>query len=330
MSWSAPSRARARERRCPPRAAPAAPPVRCSLGACCEHQHAVEVIHLVLDHPRLQARGLDRELLAAGSTALTLMCSGRSTSTTTPGQAEAALLGGDQVLLGGPLDPGLTSAVSGASAPAWKTRMRRRMPSCVAARPTPIPSCIRLLMRSTSAARASSNSSTGEATERSTGSPNLTTCASAAVAALEALGIEARGGLGLGRELVLGRIGRVWGWLCHRPFESNGGPRADPSGRRYCGSTSTEIATSPRRAAANRRRDRVAHRRDGGAPLGRLQQQPAAVLAPQPEERRRAEQVDVRSAGARRPARAARPPPRRARSGSGEARPTSISGEKGG
>ena len=55
---------------------------------------AVEVVDLVLDHPRLEPLGLDLELLArARPGRARARCAGRSTSTCTPGQAETALLG---------------------------------------------------------------------------------------------------------------------------------------------------------------------------------------------------------------------------------------------
>ena len=51
---------------------------------------------------------------------------------------------------------GLTTATT-SSSPRWKTKTRWRMPTCVAARPTPRASCISWRMRVTSRARSSSN-----------------------------------------------------------------------------------------------------------------------------------------------------------------------------
>ena len=48
-----------------------------------EDQHPVEVVELVLDHPGLEALGVDRHRLSPGVTASTVTASGRETGTTT-------------------------------------------------------------------------------------------------------------------------------------------------------------------------------------------------------------------------------------------------------
>ena len=72
---------------------------------------------------------------------------------------------------------GFTTTRSSSSS--WKTKRRRRMPTWVAARPTPSASCMTPIIRSVSRASSSSNASTSLARIRSTGSPYWRICDSA-------------------------------------------------------------------------------------------------------------------------------------------------------
>src|SRR5947209_6048388 len=80
---------------------------------------------------------------------------------------------------------GLTSAaISASSSPVSKTNRRCKIPSCVAARPTPLASTISSRIRSTRWRSSSSNVSTGLAAIRRAGSGYWRICAGAALRAL--------------------------------------------------------------------------------------------------------------------------------------------------
>src|SRR5919201_3502895 len=83
---------------------------------------------------------------------------------------------------------GLATAVGVASSPAWKTRSRCMTPSCVAARPTPMASCITSNIRSASRSSSGPKLVTSEARDFSTGSPKVRIWARASARRLRASG----------------------------------------------------------------------------------------------------------------------------------------------
>ena len=106
-------------------------------GGAVEHQDAVEVVELVLEHARLEALGLDGALAGRGRrTRASARAAARSTSTQTSGIDRQP---SSSVSRSSPLhsSTGLTRAGIGASGSARKTKTRCMTPSCVAARPTP-------------------------------------------------------------------------------------------------------------------------------------------------------------------------------------------------
>src|SRR4029077_10041930 len=173
--------------------------------------------------------------------------------------------------------------VGSASEPTWKTNIRRSVPSWVAARPTPIASRIRPIIRSASAARSSSNSVTGEAADLSTGSPNLMTSDRAAER----------------------RSSASWSTPSGSPASRGCSPSSSSTGVGVPSSAMLSSLVAPISLRINVDRDRDLAQgsiTDGGpdgvpdrlhraaAVLG-LEEEAAPVLPAQSEERRRAEQI---------------------------------------
>ena len=138
---------RALARRCRPREAPSALPSagRARCGRSSARRRG--------DRPRAGSpgpRGPDASSENGSpwtSTPRALTWSGRSTSTITPGRlrqpSSAVARSSERHSISG-----LTRTVGSASEPTWKTSIRRSVPSWVAARPTPIASRIRPIIRS--------------------------------------------------------------------------------------------------------------------------------------------------------------------------------------
>ena len=193
---------------------------------------------------------------------------------------------------------GLTTATGSCSGFGWNTNTRRSTPTCVAARPTPRASCIRMIMRSIRRCRSSSKSATSCAFSRSALSPYWRICASAScrrasVSAVELVVVEVvaervvehldhadadgrgRARRGRGRGRARRRSVLPDGSDALRIDVDDGGePRLAQGGR--CG------LQQPRRLRRERPR-----RRGLGDEL-----RPVAVA--QPRQRRRAEQLDAR------------------------------------
>ena len=104
-----------------------------------DDQRAVEVVELVLDDPRRQTLELELHRLAARVRPSIVTSGGRSTGTRT-GPSERQPSSSTSVSPPASAITGLTSTCPRRRR--WKTKRRRRMPTCVAASPTPSASCI--------------------------------------------------------------------------------------------------------------------------------------------------------------------------------------------
>ena len=146
------------------RAGRASPRLRWSRGRAVEDQHAVEVVHLVLDDARLEAGGLDRRSSSpCSSCARTRTCTGRSTSTSTPGRLRQPSSKTSSSSLA-PLDLGVDQRVDGAvgldavdEQAVQDADLRRRQADARASRPSAPP------MRATSRAQRVVEALTGRA-----------------------------------------------------------------------------------------------------------------------------------------------------------------------
>ena len=222
------------------------------------------MVDLVLEHARLQARGLDLDRLALGVAAADPRVQRALDVHRDPRQAEAALLGERRTSSESHSISGLTSAVGSPSGPAWKTSRRRSTPSWVAARPTPMPSRMIAIIRSTSARSSGPKSVDRRGLALQHRVAELDHVGERRFAALQQLGFElalvARLRRRLARRsarssLIATRV------VCARSATCDRGA--------HCGSTSTPIATSLQRAVGGAALDRVADRGDGPLAVAR-------------------------------------------------------------
>ena len=201
------------------------------------------MVDLVLEHPRLEARGLDRDRLALDVEAADPRVQRPLDVDETRGrlrQPSSAIASSSE----SHSTSGLTSAVGSPSGPAWKTSSRRRTPSWVAARPTP--SAVAHDRDHPLDLGAQLGAELGDLRGLlfSTGSPNLTTWAERRARGARAARLRARRSSASrsARSHRSSLIGRCLTSVMRAQW------------RLYCGSTSTPSATSLQRRGRRRGR----------------------------------------------------------------------------
>ena len=128
------------------------------------------MVHLVLDHARLEAGGLQQRGSPSWSSAADAHVHRALDVDGDSREAEAALVG-DLLVAGDPLDLGVRERDGRRVGAGLVDEQRREMPSWGAARPTPIASPMIAAIRAR-VTRVSSNRVTSDARERRAGSPN--------------------------------------------------------------------------------------------------------------------------------------------------------------
>ena len=190
------------------------------LAGAVENQHAVEVIHLVLDHAGLQAGGLDLDALADRVPAGDAHVDRAVDVDLDVGEAEAALLERSRRRRSCPLDLGLASTIGRSVADAVDEqavadcRSAERRGRCRRPRPSGR-SCAGL-----GAQCRRRRSSIARASVRRTGSPNWRTCVQRLAAGLQFLAGEtrlARASLLRRRRAPLRSRRAVLMFFCHQP-----------------------------------------------------------------------------------------------------------------